>query len=623
MVKTIVVLEDGKITHTIDENDWDGVEVKDGKLISKAEKDGEPQNAPEPPAFAWQARPAEPPQAASAAARPAGGESSLPTDPAAERSADAEPWAAPKYERPDATYGQPADPWPSPYPEQGQAPPQAPPSYGWRQTGYGVPTPDAANAGAGTGAESGLNVGGAASDAANTGGLAPDSMNAGGFAPDPMGAGGGFSPWASGAEGPAPVGGGGEPAFAGARPTNGPDGVRPMYEWRDPSQQSAQTPPKTRRLRLNRAVSVVLIVLLSASAGFCGGLAASGLAPRGLSPISAAQSITITPSEQVSTTEAVAAKVIPSVVGVTSSATRRYDNFFFGAYNQEVSGVGTGIIVDAGGYILTNSHVVMDGAVDDITVLLPDSREVAGTVLWNDANLDLALLKVEASDLVAADLGDSDVIKIGAYVAAIGNPLGLDFRSSVSSGVISGLDRSIVVGDGSNASRPVQMEGLMQVDAAINSGNSGGPLVNQKGEVIGINTAKAQSGEGMGFAIPINVAKPIVESVKATGEFHRVYIGITPNDVTALLSAYPHLDFGVDKGAFVDSVTPGSPAERAGLRRNDVITELNGKEVRSSTDLIKQLLGYKSGDEVTLTVVRDKKPMSVAVTLTDSLNPQS
>ncbi len=147
---------------------------------------------------------------------------------------------------------------------------------------------------------------------------------------------------------------------------------------------------------------------------------------------------------------------------------------------------------------------------------------MAGTVLWNDRSIDLAIVKIEASNLVAAELGDSEEVKIGAYAVAIGNPLGLAFDRSVTQGVISGLDRSITVSDGRSQ---LTMDGLMQTDASINSGNSGGPLLNSAGQVIGINSAKAQSGEGLGFAIPINTAKPIVDEIKTKGEFKRL-IGI-------------------------------------------------------------------------------------------------
>jgi S1-C subfamily serine protease len=365
-----------------------------------------------------------------------------------------------------------------------------------------------------------------------------------------------------------------------------------------------------------KIVAVILGLVLAASAGFGGGIAAVNTGNAFYAPT--AQQITINPTDQVSTTEAVAVKVIPSVVGITSVGTRTIDIFPFGSYENRSGGVGTGIIVDESGYILTNSHVVLDGEVDTITVLLPDGRDVQGDVLWNERALDLAIVKVNAGNLVAAELGDSDKMKIGAYVAAIGNPMGLNFRSSVSQGVVSGLDRTIVASSGSEQGA-VQMEGLIQVDAAINVGNSGGPLVNSVGQVIGINTARNQNGEGMGFAIPINTAKPIVDSVKATGEFRRVYIGVSPVDVTEFLQAYPQSDLGVEQGAYVYRLTPGSPAEAAGIKEKDIIVEVDGKQINTSSELIKHLLGYSAGQVVEVKIVRDKQRMSFNVTLTDSL----
>jgi S1-C subfamily serine protease len=213
--------------------------------------------------------------------------------------------------------------------------------------------------------------------------------------------------------------------------------------------------------------------------------------------------------------------------------------------------------------------------------------------------------------------------------------MGLNFRGSISQGVVSGLDRAIVaVSEDSGSSREyddirnlesnpssdfVPMEGLIQVDAAINQGNSGGPLINSLGQVIGINTARNQNGEGMGFAIPINTAKPIVDSIKATGEFHRVYIGVTPVDVSEFLQSYPESDFGVESGAYVYRVTPGSPAEAAGIQETDIIVEVDGKKIDTSLQLIKHLLGYKAGDVVEVRVVRDKQERTVKVTLTDVL----
>jgi S1-C subfamily serine protease len=365
-----------------------------------------------------------------------------------------------------------------------------------------------------------------------------------------------------------------------------------------------------------KVIAVILGLVLAAGAGFGGGIAAVNTGNAFYSP--AVQQITISPTDQESTTEAVAVKVIPSVVGITSIGTRTIDVFPFGSYEDRSGGVGTGIIVDESGYILTNSHVVLDGEVDTITVLLPDGRDVQGDVLWNERALDLAIVKVNAGNLVAAELGDSDQIKIGSYVAAIGNPMGLNFRSSVSQGVVSGLDRTIVASSGSEQNA-VQMEGLIQVDAAINVGNSGGPLVNSLGQVIGINTARNQNGEGMGFSIPINTAKPIVDSVKATGEFHRVYMGVTPVDVTEFLQAYPQSDLGTESGAYVYRLSPGSPAEAAGIREKDVIVEVDGKKINTSSELIKHLLGYKAGQTTEVKVVRDKRQMTFDVTLTDSL----
>ena len=248
----------------------------------------------------------------------------------------------------------------------------------------------------------------------------------------------------------------------------------------------------------------------------------------------AADSISINITDDMTIAEAIAAKTMPSVVGISTVATQTYNGFGgFGGFwgfgggggTYDTTMVGTGVIVDESGYILTNSHVVNDGDTKSVTVSLYDGSDVDGTVLWNDSTLDLAVIKIEdTGDLVAADLGDSDTVNIGAYAAAIGNPLGLEFERSMSQGIISGLNRSIQVSDGS---KTTTMEGLMQTDATINSGNSGGPLFNSKGQVIGINTAKASSGEGMGFAIPINVAKPIVEQVKASGNYERPYIGIS------------------------------------------------------------------------------------------------
>lgn len=393
-------------------------------------------------------------------------------------------------------------------------------------------------------------------------------------------------------------------------------GVRKDWTRSEPAYAPSKTQDKSNKKPSNMVIAMVLVVLLSVGSGFGGGYLAAELNEGGSSTVN------IDPSDDLSTTEAVAAKALPSVVGITSVKTEVVNNdFFFGNQEQQSEGVGTGIIVDASGYILTNSHVVMDGDVDTITVLLSDGREVEGSVLWNDASLDLAIVKIKADNLQAAELGDSDDINIGSYTAAIGNPLGLQFASSVTQGVVSGLDRTITASSDSGQTS-TKMEGLLQVDAAINSGNSGGPLLNSEGQVIGINTAKAESGEGMGFAIPINTAKPIIEKIKETGEFNRVYIGVSVVDLEDMIEQYSYMDFGAEQGAYIDSVTSGSPSEAAGLQSKDIIVELDGREITSGSDLINMLLNYSAGDKVEVKYLRDGKEATTTVTLTESINTQ-
>ena len=341
--------------------------------------------------------------------------------------------------------------------------------------------------------------------------------------------------------------------------------------------------------------------------------------------VTPADNISINTTEDITIAEAIADKAMPSVVGISTVAEQTYSGFggFGGFWNfgggggtYDTTMIGTGVIVDKSGYILTNSHVVNDGDTKSVTVSLYDGTDAEGSVLWNDATLDLAIVKIEdTGSLQAAELGDSDTVKIGAYAAAIGNPLGLEFERSMSQGIISGLNRSIEVSDGSSATT---MEGLMQTDATINSGNSGGPLFNSKGQVIGINTAKASSGEGMGFAIPINVAKPIVEQVKASGNYERPYIGISGISLQeqkqyssdALLE-----QFGTDKGIYVASVSPNGGAAAAGLQQGDIITAVEGIEVGTMNKLNQELVKFAIGDSVTLTVMRDKEPQTFEVQL--------
>ncbi len=368
--------------------------------------------------------------------------------------------------------------------------------------------------------------------------------------------------------------------------------------------------PQTKKKRPNakKVVAVVLIVMLCAGAGFGGGMAAISLSGYTIQ----GDNITINPDDSVNTAEAIATKVLPSVVGISTSTKVTYQSWN-GQEEGLVSGVGTGIIIDEDGYILTNSHVVSDGTAQTITVGLSDGRELEGKVLWNDKSIDLAIVKIEATGLTAAELGDSDSINIGSYAVAIGNPLGLDFERSVTAGVISGLNRTITVSDGQT---DTTMDNLIQTDAAINSGNSGGPLLNAKGQVIGINSAKAQTGEGLGFAIPINTAIPIIESVLESGSFQRVYLGIKGGSVAEYQEAYPKQELASDTGVIVTDFLTNSPAQTAGLEKGDIIVAINSDSIENMTDLISTLLKYQSGDKVNVKVARGDETMTLKVTLT-------
>ena len=300
--------------------------------------------------------------------------------------------------------------------------------------------------------------------------------------------------------------------------------------------------------------------------------------------------------------QAVTEKAMPSVVGITTTTISTNNRF---AIPTESEGVGTGIIVDANGYILTNSHVISDGQANTVNVLFNDGTTSPGKVAWYDPQLDMAIVKVNKTGLTPAELGNSDDVTTGDIAVAIGNPLGLDLQRSVTQGIISGLDRTIETEQGT-------MTGLIQTDASINSGNSGGPLLNQNGQVIGINTAKASQGEGLGFAIPINTAKPIVESVIKNGNFEKVTLGIKGTDVSTYESV-TNQNLGVDKGVYVAEVIDGSTAQNAGIKVGDVIVKIGDTELTGMSDLTKSLYTYSKGDTAKLIVYRNGKDVTLNV----------
>ncbi len=382
------------------------------------------------------------------------------------------------------------------------------------------------------------------------------------------------------------------------------------FEEQKPSKPKKKRRPLTHKSK--KVISVILIVVLCGGAGFGGGMAANYFSGSTIS----GDNVTINADDDVNTAEAIATKVLPSVVGISTSTKVTYQSYN-GEESGYTTGVGTGIIIDSDGYILTNSHVISDGDADTITVELYDGTEKKATVLWNDSTIDLAIIKVDATGLTAAELGDSDDVKIGAYAVAIGNPLGLDFERSVTAGVISGLNRSITITEGQSS---ITMDNLIQTDAAINSGNSGGPLLNASGQVIGINSAKAQDGEGLGFAIPINTAIPIIESVLKDGSFQRVYLGVEGGSVSEYLESYPDAKLGSETGVYVSGFLTNSPAKDAGIQKGDIIVAIDGDTIENMSDLISTLLQYKNGDKVKVKVVRDNSTKTVTVTLTTNTN---
>ncbi len=305
-------------------------------------------------------------------------------------------------------------------------------------------------------------------------------------------------------------------------------------------------------------------------------------------------------------------KVSTSVVSIVTSVKT---TSFFGSYDSEAAG--TGIIVSSDGYILTNKHVI-DGATK-ISVVLDDGTTFEGVeIVEVDPLNDVAFLKIhDISDLKAATLGDSKTIHVGQQVIAIGNALG-QYQNTVTSGIISGTGRSLTATD-STGSMSEQLSDMIQTDAAINSGNSGGPLVNAAGEVIGINTATSTSAENMGFAIPISSVKGMLAQLVEKGEASRAYVGVYGIEITPELAKKYGLP--VNSGAYLynsamySAVVADSPATKAGLKDKDIITAVNGVKIGEAGSLSSLVGEYKPGDTVQLTVVREGKEIAVNVTL--------
>lgn len=293
-------------------------------------------------------------------------------------------------------------------------------------------------------------------------------------------------------------------------------------------------------------------------------------------------------------------KVSKSVINVNTL--RIFQDFFYQVV--PVKGIGSGFIFDERGFILTNYHVI-EGA-ERIIVTLVDGRTFEAKFIGGYRGLDTAILKIDAENLVVAKMGDSDKIRVGQRVFAIGNPFGLAGGPTVTSGIISAVKRAIYSDRGI-------FRDLIQTDAAINPGNSGGPLVNIEGEVIGINTAIIPYAQGIGFAIPINAAKEVAREVMLYGSYARPWLGIAGISLNRQIALY--YDLPVEHGVLVVNVVPGSPADKAGIERGDIILEFNGKRVDRVEDLQSLLSEKRHGCECETTIVRDLRKFKVKVIL--------
>jgi serine protease Do len=302
-------------------------------------------------------------------------------------------------------------------------------------------------------------------------------------------------------------------------------------------------------------------------------------------------------------------RVAPAVVLINT----RQESLLGGA-----DGTGSGVIFDSAGWILTNRHVVEDA--DSLTVALSDGRTFTGEVYGIDTFTDLAIIRVDGTDLPTAPIGTSRDLSPGQLAIAIGNPLG--YENTVTTGIVSGLGRMISASDANQTNAPETLRNLIQTDAAINPGNSGGPLVNSAGQVIGINTAVSTTAQGLGFAIPIDIAKPIIGQALAGEKIARPMIGIRYLPITPALA--DEQDLPVDFGALVGStrtdlpsIIPDSPAAAAGLQDGDIIVSVDGQQITAEEDLSTLIVNYAPGDTVTLRVLRDNTAREVEITLAE------
>ncbi|UQK36113.1 S1C family serine protease [Faecalibacterium sp. I4-3-84] len=410
-----------------------------------------------------------------------------------------------------------------------------------------------------------------------------------------------------------------ETAYTAPQTDNGAGGATPPVHPVQP--QDAQPPKKKKKFNGKRVARSAVALLLAAAMGFAGGFVGAKFGGSGkvviqqVAPSSTADSasgsdssITAASSSGSSlTTEQVADLVSPSVVVITTEQVV-YSQWSWYGQNQVESGAGSGVIISSDGYILTCAHVV-DGA-STITVTIGD-KDYTATLVGEDTTSDIAVIKIDADGLTPATVGNSDSLKVGQSVMAVGNPLG-ELGGTVTGGMISALNRSVTI----QGSSSVNTMSLIQMDASVSPGNSGGGLFNMNGELVGIVNAKSSSSdaEGLGFAIPINdaikVAQELLENGYVTG---RPYLGIT---YLAVTDAQTASQLGVNAyGVYVVEVVKGGPAEKAGLQAGDRIVSVDGTEIASKDDLGTLMQKHAAGDTLSITIARDGQMQTVNVTL--------
>ena len=304
------------------------------------------------------------------------------------------------------------------------------------------------------------------------------------------------------------------------------------------------------------------------------------------------------------------------VVGV--SKLKDNANIIFTENGVSKMGLGSGVIISEKGYILTNEHVSGEKN-SSCYVTMEDGKNYNAKVVWSETNLDLAIIKINMKCVNYAKLGDSDSLKVGESVYAIGNPIGFEFQKTVTSGIISALNRTIIFNENNEGeykelnNNQIYMSNLIQTDATINPGNSGGPLINNSGEIIGINTVKITTAEGIGFAVPINVIKPIINKLESEGRFDEASLGIFAYDKNVI--PYLNSNINFENGIYIAQISLDSPAFKSGLQIGDVITKIDERPLEKMCDLRQYIYSKNIGDVVSLKILRNNRERNIEITL--------